>query len=124
MARRGNCANDLRTVPGDPAKHEERSPLPVTSQELEQRIDALSYSARPGLPLVPCDHGFQRTDLEILLHVNGEEVGRLAHRGGIACETCGNMSARFALQVPPVLLRNESEPGRYLLVPQAQRTRR
>jgi hypothetical protein len=66
--------HNLRTVHCDPSKNKEGRPRIISIEPVERRIDTGREPARTRYPLRARDGGLERSDLEVFLDIDGEEV--------------------------------------------------
>ena len=76
VARGVDVPDEPRMLPRDPADGEEGGVGVVPGQQVEQDVHVPLDAGLEPVPLGPGDEALERGDMEVLLHVNGEEVRR------------------------------------------------
>ena len=74
VAGRGNAPDDSRVALSDPPEREERARDAALREQIEHDVHAFRHAARHLRPRLARDDGIERADLEVLFHVDGEEV--------------------------------------------------
>ena len=73
----GNPPHQLGETTCHPSQREERAIRAVPSQEVEQHIGVSLHPAGIGVPIGAIHDALERADLEVVLHVYREDVGRV-----------------------------------------------
>ena len=77
MSSAGDTARHFRMVSRYPPQQEEGAPHLVSIETCEQIIDALYDATGAREPFVAGDYRSQRSDLEVLFHVDCKKMGWL-----------------------------------------------